>query len=57
MDRLNNLCRLQLEYEKLVNRDDKNTSTKDKNDILLKLCSKFNCSLKEYLYLCKCFLG
>jgi hypothetical protein len=56
MDRLNNLCKLQLEYEKLIDRNDSNTSTKDKNDILLKLCSKFNCSLKEYLYLSKCFL-
>jgi len=56
-NRLDNLCSLQLEYEKIIDRSDGSTSTKDKNDILLKLCSQFNCSLKEYLYLSKCFLN
>jgi|SaaInlV_120m_DNA_3_1039746.scaffolds.fasta_scaffold29230_3 hypothetical protein len=56
MSRLNNLCKLQLEYEELIDRSDENTSTKEKNDILLKLCAKFDCSLKEYLYLSNCFL-
>ena len=56
-ERLLELARLQVQYEKTIDRDDSATTHAEKMQVLTHLCAEFTCSFKEFQYLERCLIN